>query len=95
MTYRLSRRARDELSQIYKNGVAEFGVAHADAYTAGLKNSLSFLAQFPRAARERVEIDPPVRAHPYKAHLIVYVIQGSDILIVRIRHSREDWQRDQ
>ena len=47
--------------------------------------------EFPRAARERLEIDPPVRAHPYKSHMVVYVIEGDDVLILGVRHGHEDW----
>lgn len=45
-------------------------------------------------ARVRGEFEPPVRIHPWKAHVIVYVIEGDDILVVRVRHGREDWARD-
>ncbi len=46
----------------------------------------------PQMARERHEISPPVRVHPFKAHLIVYtVLETGDVLIIRIRHSHEDW----
>ena len=53
------------------------------------------MSEYPRAARLRHEIDPPVRAHPYKAHLIVYEIEAEDgIVVLRVRHSREDWHSD-
>ena len=43
-------------------------------------------------AREKRELRPPVRFHPYGAHLIVYVVEGDDILIVRVLHGRQDWE---
>ncbi|WP_341871205.1 type II toxin-antitoxin system RelE/ParE family toxin [Stappia indica] len=46
-------------------------------------------------ARERGEISPPVRIHPFKAHLVVYVMEeDGGILVVRIRHGHEDWSRE-
>lgn len=46
-------------------------------------------------ARERHEISPPVRIHPFKAHLVVYRVEDNgDILIIRIRHGHEDWAGD-
>ena len=42
-------------------------------------------------ARERTEISPPVRIHPSGSHVIVYLIEEAEnILIVRVRHGRED-----
>jgi toxin ParE1/3/4 len=55
---------------------------------------VNFLSRFPRAARLRDEVDPPVRAYPYRSHLIVYDIDGDAIVILRIRHGREDWLAD-
>lgn len=91
MSYRLARRAEDDLDAIYTAGAEAFGAAQADAYAAGLIRTFQFLASYPRAARERSEATPPVRAHPYKSHLIVYVIEGDDILVARVRHAHEDW----
>lgn len=46
-------------------------------------------------SRERGEISLPVRIHPFKAHLVVYVMEeDGGILVVRIRHGHEDWSRE-
>jgi toxin ParE1/3/4 len=51
-----------------------------------------FLADFPRAARLRAEINPPVRAYRYQSHMILYDLDDDDIVIVlRVRHGHEDW----
>ncbi len=68
-----------------------FGVAHADEYRAGLTAAIIFLVNTPRAARLRSETKLPVRAWRYKAHLIVYIVERDGILILRVRHGREDW----
>ncbi|PST17318.1 type II toxin-antitoxin system RelE/ParE family toxin [Mesorhizobium plurifarium] len=45
--------------------------------------------------RERFEISPPMRIHPFRARLVVYRIEeDGDVLIVRVRHGREDWAGD-
>ncbi len=94
MKYRLSQRADQDLDEIYTRGAELFGLEQADEYAAGLTRVFKFLASFPRAARERVEANPPVRAHPYKSHIVVYTIDQEEILIVRIRHGHEDWLSD-
>ncbi|WP_240621394.1 type II toxin-antitoxin system RelE/ParE family toxin [Caulobacter zeae] len=94
MAYRLSRRARDDLVDIYIEGVRAFGRQQAERYHAGLEEVFGLLEAFPRAAPERSEITPPVRIHPYKSHVIVYVVDGSDVRVLRIRHAQEDWSAD-
>jgi len=58
----------------------------------GLSAIFEFLADYPQAARLREEISPPVRVHPYKAHLVIYDVGDEDkVIILRVRHGREDW----
>jgi len=46
----------------------------------------------PGAARERTELGPPVRVHPYRAHLVIDEIEAGDVFVLRVRHGHEDWQ---
>ena len=87
----MSCEAQQDLDRIYTRGAELFGEAQADVYATGLVRTFQFLASYPRAARERTEIDPSVRGHPYKSHVVIYVVDGDDILIVRVRHGHEDW----
>lgn len=94
VSFRLSRRAEEDVIQLYLAGVRQFGAAQAERYYEGLERAFEFLAAHPLAARERFEIVPPVRIHPYKAHLVVYVVDDDGVLILRVRHGREDWIGD-
>ena len=77
---------------IYAQGARGFGLVQADRYHDALFDQFDLLAAFPRMARERTELDPPVRVHPFRAHLILYRVEPDDsILILRVRHGREDW----
>ena len=40
--------------------------------------------------RERHEHVPPVRIHPHREHLIIYIINGENIDVIRILHARMD-----
>ncbi len=92
MAYRLTRKAEADILHIYRESAEQFGTAQAEAYHARLERTFGLIALNPRLARERVEISPPVRVHPCGAHLIVYLVEESDeVLILRLRHRREDW----
>ena len=94
MSYRLSRKAQDDIIAIYLEGARLFGISQAESYHTGLERCLDLIAAAPEMARERLEILPPVRIHPFRMHIIIYVI-GDDgtPFILRVRHAREDWHR--
>ncbi|RLL49694.1 type II toxin-antitoxin system RelE/ParE family toxin [Mariprofundus sp. EBB-1] len=95
MTYTFSRKAEDDLVGIYIEGVSLFGEKQADEYHYEIEKMVDLLSKSPRIARERLEISPPIRIHPFRSHLIVYIVDDNDdIFIVRIRHRHEDWQGD-
>ena len=52
-----------------------FGVDQARRYHDELFALFDLIAANPRIARERNEIEPPVRIQPFKAHLIVYRVE--------------------
>ncbi|WP_339336089.1 type II toxin-antitoxin system RelE/ParE family toxin [uncultured Maricaulis sp.] len=95
MGYKISRAGEDDLIALYLDGAARFGTLQADAYHDSLAQTFQFLGDHPEAARERSEITPPVRCHPHAAHLVIYLIDSDgDAYILRIRHAREDWERN-
>ncbi len=91
MNYKLSDAADIDIVNIYAEGVHQFGLAQADLYHDALFDLFDLLSESPRMARERVELSPPVRVHPFKAHVIIFKIEDGDILIIGVRHGREDW----
>lgn len=92
MTCRTTTEADRELIEIYVFGAEQFGVQQSEQYLEGLFQTFDLLAENPHLARERRELNPPMRLHPYGAHMIDYTITGDDILIVRVLHGRQDWQ---
>jgi toxin ParE1/3/4 len=90
VAYRLSRKAEDDIIQIYVSGAEMFGPEQAERYHEGLEQTFAFLSDFPFAATERPELRG-ARVHPYKSHIIVYRLDRGDILVQRVRHASEDW----
>lgn len=90
---KLSRQARDDLDRLHDEGIGAFGIDMAERYLAGLQRSLGFLAEYPLAGRERADLIPPVRIHPFKSHVIIYRAGDRGVLVLRIRHGSEDWEQ--
>lgn len=94
MAYRLSVAAAQDVIEIHARSIELFGPRQADAYHDRLIEAFGLIAANPAIARERTEITPPVRVHPVGTHLVIYVESGPDVLVVRVRHAREDWTGD-
>jgi toxin ParE1/3/4 len=94
-SYRLAPAASRDFEHILHQGLEQFGIEQARRYRTGLSDAFSYLSAFPRAARLRDEIEPPVRVHRFGSHVILYdIVDDDSIVILRIRHGREDWQAD-
>lgn len=90
--YRLSPAAQRDLNSIWDYTAETWSPGQADAYLRGLGDKLDALCSHPEIARERAEIDPPVRLHPYRSHLIIYRIEKDHLAIIRVVHGRQHWQ---
>lgn len=76
---------------IAEQSAPRFGAGPAKRYHDELFALFDLIAVNPRITHERDEIDPPVRVHPFKAHLIVYLIEDDEtVFVIRIRHG-QDW----
>ncbi|WP_100965288.1 type II toxin-antitoxin system RelE/ParE family toxin [Bosea sp. FBZP-16] len=92
MGFRLSLAAEEDIIGIAEQGIRLFGPLQAKHYHDELLAIFAMIAVYPRIARERFELSPPMRNYPFKAHLVVYrVDENGDVLIARIRHAHEDW----
>jgi toxin ParE1/3/4 len=85
--------ADEDLIDIYLYGCQNFGETKAEKYHAELHQAFVFLADNPFVSNERYEFDPPVRIHPHGKHLIVYTVEDSFILVIRVLHQRMDLNR--
>ncbi|NHT78304.1 type II toxin-antitoxin system RelE/ParE family toxin [Rhizobiaceae bacterium CRRU44] len=72
MPFNLSVEAEEDIVAIAEQGVRVFGSLVARQYHDELFAVLELIASNPRMSRERHEIFPPVRIHPFKAHTVVY-----------------------
>lgn len=91
LKYRLTENARRDLIHAFVEGVTAFGVDQAERYQDELEHAFELIADNPQLARERFEISPPVRVHPCGSHLIIYILDADGVLIVGVRHHKENW----
>ena len=93
MGFHLSNAADEDVIHLFLDGAGLFGESQAKAYHAALNQCFHLISANPKIAREREELFPVVRIHPFGSHVIIYKIEDNgDILIIRIRHAREDWK---
>jgi toxin ParE1/3/4 len=89
--YRLSPAAQGDLDTIWSYTAQTWSVAQAEAYLRGLAEVFAMLCAHPGIARERQDVTPPVRLHPYRAHLVIYRIAEDHVVILRVVHGRRKW----
>jgi toxin ParE1/3/4 len=90
--FRLSPAAQQDLDGIWDYTAATWSPDQADDYLRGLGDKLALLCENPLIARERSEIDPPVRLHPYRSHVIIFRVEADHLAVIRIAHMRQRWQ---
>lgn len=79
---------------LYEQGHDLFGPRQADRYLDDLDRTFERLAEFPGLGRLRTDYTPPARILPFRAHVIVYDEDDTGIVIIGVRHAREDWRSD-
>ena len=90
-SFTLSALAEEDLIQIYVDGATSFGLDQARRYHKKLFRAFRFLAENPLAGSIRPELRAEIRAHPVESHIVLYTLRDQDILLLRIRHTHEDW----
>lgn len=91
----LTRDAALDIDHIFEEGLVKFGRSRADKYIRDLNSILTLLSENPHLARVRHEITPPVRVHPFNAHVIVYTLNETNVpLILGVKSSKSAWIND-
>lgn len=91
--YKLSVKAKQDLSNIVKYSTREFGVLQTDKYLSQLKKVLDTLAQFPFIGRDLSCLRANLYCYTIQSHTVFYQQRNSDIFVIRILHKRMDPQR--
>jgi toxin ParE1/3/4 len=90
-TYRKTRRADEDLKEVYRYTRRMWGRAQAVRYIRGLEQRFKALADNPLAGIAREELQPAgLRSFVHGSHVVFYQQQPYGVLIVRVLHGRQD-----
>jgi toxin ParE1/3/4 len=90
-TYRKTRRADEDLKEIYRYTRRMWGRAQAVRYIHGLEQRFTILANNPLAGIAREDLQPEgLRSVVHGHHVVFYQPQPDGVLIVRVLHGRQD-----
>ena len=91
MVYRLSLEAEAELDEIWWYIAEQSGsVEAARSVVASITERVSLLATFPHLGRTRDDLRPGLRGFTVGDYVILYRIEGEDVLILHVIHGRRD-----
>lgn len=91
--YKLSVKAKKDLSNIIKYSIDEFGTVQTDKYLFQLKSALEKLVDFPLMGRNLSYLRANLYCYTVQSHIIFYQKRKQDIFVVRILHKKMDPQR--
>lgn len=90
---RLSRRADADLAEIADYTIAAFGTAQARKYRDQLRACFASLCDNPLLGRSAEELAPGLRRIRQQAHVVFYIADADQVLIVRVLHHKMDFER--
>jgi toxin ParE1/3/4 len=90
-TYRKTRRADEDLKEIYRYTRRMWGRDQAVRYIRGLEQRFRALANSPLSGIVREDLQPEgLRSFVHGSHIVFYQQQPYGVLIVRVLHGRQD-----
>lgn len=90
--YTLAPEALRDIEGAWAYGAETWSANQADRYLDELTHAFERIARSLTVFRERLEFVPPVRIHPFRSHLIVYIGAEREVTILRVLGGRQDWQ---
>ena len=82
--------ATNDLKDIYRYGLRQWGQAQSDSYLSVIKNQLWLLTEQPLIGVARSELLPQVRSLPIQSHILFYRVAANHVEIIRVLHGRQD-----
>ena len=91
MAHRVAPSAATDLDDIWFYIASGSGNTElADRFVDSVTARFCLLADHPRIGRERPELRAGLRSYPAGDYVIFYRLEGPDVVILRVLHSRRD-----
>ncbi len=84
--FRLSRRADEDLMEIFIYGEETFGPARAERYQNAMIELFTRLAENPMIGRAADRGGTDLRRHPHASHVVFYTPTTGGIVVERVVH---------
>ncbi|HXO70568.1 MAG TPA: type II toxin-antitoxin system RelE/ParE family toxin [Bradyrhizobium sp.] len=91
--YVLSPRARKDIDDICEYTVEHSNVEQAEIYLRQIQRAIETVAADPKIARACDDIRPGYWKYPAGSHVLFFRITAKGINVVRILHSKMDFER--
>jgi toxin ParE1/3/4 len=88
VNYRLSNKAEQDLRNIYRYTVSNFGQLQAEAYLSGLEETLVQVSDTPMLAQKVDDIRKGYRRYLYQEHAVCFIEKKPLIYVVRVLHKQ-------
>lgn len=88
--YRITPRAFEDIKNIGRYTLRQWGRSQRDIYLRGLDARFTWLAENPQAGRRRDEIALGYRSFAHEAHIVFYLISDDAIDIIGVPHQAMD-----
>ncbi len=92
-SWKLSRRARGDLAEIWRYSSLRWGPEKADQYIAAIHAACARLAARPSLGRPLPDAPEEILQYRSGSHVIVHRVRGEQIYVVRVLHESMDHQQ--
>jgi toxin ParE1/3/4 len=86
MNVQFTDRARSDLRSIVTYSKRKFGSQQAAIYVTQLKELVRLLSDTPGMGKKRDELAHGLRSFPFQSHVLYYIIQGKQFIVIRVLH---------
>lgn len=90
MAHRLAPEAEADLDELWYYVTSNASIETADRLVDSITARFFLLGTHPRAGRRRDDLRPGVRSFPVGEYVVLYRIEGDDVLIQRVVRGSRD-----
>jgi toxin ParE1/3/4 len=88
LSYRLTPDAQNDLIEIRRFTVKQWGTAQSQKYILELRQTIRLLAKTPSLGKSRPDIGSSVLSFPHVSHVIYYVVHEQQLIVFGVLHKR-------